>query len=89
MGEEYRTRIFKSGNSVAVRLPRALGFAEGEEVALVEHEDGRFTLWRESEATEVLDGLYGAFSDGCMSAGRGDIDQDERDWSGSPRDQAA
>lgn len=36
MGEEYRGKVFKSGNSVAVRLPKALGFVEGTEVRLVQ-----------------------------------------------------
>ena len=36
MGSEYRGKTFKSGNSVAVRLPKGLGFKEGEQVRLVE-----------------------------------------------------
>jgi antitoxin VapB len=35
MGEEYRGRVFRSGNSLALRLPKALGFVEGTEVRLV------------------------------------------------------
>jgi antitoxin VapB len=34
MNAPHRTRTFKSGNSVAVRLPRDLGFPAGAEVAL-------------------------------------------------------
>lgn len=36
MGEEYRGKVFRSGNSMALRLPKALGFAEGTEVRLVQ-----------------------------------------------------
>lgn len=36
MGSEYRGKTFKSGNSVAVRLPKGLGFKEGEQVRLIE-----------------------------------------------------
>jgi antitoxin VapB len=35
MNESYRTKVFKSGNSVAVRLPKALGVVEGTEVNVV------------------------------------------------------
>lgn len=33
--EEYHGRTFKSGNSVALRLPKGLGVPEGTEVRLV------------------------------------------------------
>lgn len=36
MGSEYRGKTFKSGNSIALRLPKGLGFKEGEQVRLVE-----------------------------------------------------
>ncbi|RYY44427.1 MAG: AbrB/MazE/SpoVT family DNA-binding domain-containing protein, partial [Sphingomonadales bacterium] len=32
MGDEYRAKTFKSGNSVALRLPKALGIKEGMEM---------------------------------------------------------
>ncbi|GAA4761274.1 hypothetical protein GCM10023219_01490 [Stakelama sediminis] len=43
MGEERHTRTFKSGNSVAVRLPKALGIAAGVEVT-VREEHGRYIV---------------------------------------------
>ena len=43
MGEEYRAKIFRSGNSLALRLPKALGLQEGAEVMLRE-EKGKFTF---------------------------------------------
>lgn len=33
--EEYTTKVFKSGNSAAVRLPKGLGMPEGTEVRMV------------------------------------------------------
>jgi antitoxin VapB len=36
MGSEYVGKTFKSGNSVALRLPKGLGFKEGDQVRLVE-----------------------------------------------------
>ena len=43
MGEEYTAKTFKSGNSVAMRLPKGLGIKEG--VAMkVREERGRFIV---------------------------------------------
>ena len=36
MSKEYRAKVFKSGNSVALRLPKALGLKEGEEMIVRE-----------------------------------------------------
>jgi antitoxin VapB len=36
MGREWTTRSFKSGNSVALRVPASVGIAPGEEWRLVE-----------------------------------------------------
>ncbi|WP_213979895.1 AbrB/MazE/SpoVT family DNA-binding domain-containing protein [Sphingomonas sp. dw_22] len=43
MGEEYRAKVFKSGNSVALRLPKALGLKEGMEMR-VREEQGRYVV---------------------------------------------
>ncbi|HUD90016.1 AbrB/MazE/SpoVT family DNA-binding domain-containing protein, partial [Sphingobium sp.] len=45
MGEEYRAKVFKSGNSLALRLPKALGLEEGVEMRL-RNDDGKLTLER-------------------------------------------
>jgi len=39
MGHEYPAKTFKSGNSVALRLPAALGIAEGTRMT-VREQDG-------------------------------------------------
>ncbi len=36
MGDEYTAKTFKSGNSVALRLPKALGVKEGMEMKVRE-----------------------------------------------------
>src|SRR3546814_20109507 len=41
MTKEYRAKVFKSGNSVALRLPKALGLKAGEEM-IVREERGKF-----------------------------------------------
>lgn len=38
---EYRAKTFKSGNSVALRLPKGLGLTEGREMK-VREEQGRY-----------------------------------------------
>ena len=43
MGNEYRAKVFKSGNSVALRLPKALGIAEGTEM-VVREDAGRYAF---------------------------------------------
>ena len=40
MGKEYRAKVFKSGNSLALRLPKALGLEEGTEMVLREMQQG-------------------------------------------------
>lgn len=86
---EFVTKTFKSGNSVALRLPKALGLSEGDEVTIVPHRDGSFTFYRKNDAKRVFMSLYGAFSPGFMADGRDDIEQEERDWSKPPHEQAA
>ena len=43
MTREIRARTFKSGNSVALRLPKALGIKEGIEMK-VREEQGRYVV---------------------------------------------
>jgi antitoxin VapB len=43
MSEEYRAKVFKSGNSVALRLPKALGLKEGAEMR-VREQHGSFIV---------------------------------------------
>ena len=40
MGKEYRAKVFKSGNSLALRLPKELGLKEGSEMILREARRG-------------------------------------------------
>jgi antitoxin VapB len=43
MTKEYRARTFKSGNSIALRLPSAMGVEAGREMR-VREEHGKFTV---------------------------------------------
>lgn len=40
MGKEYRAKVFRSGNSLALRLPKALGLEEGSEMVVREVQQG-------------------------------------------------
>ena len=40
MSKEYRAKVFKSGNSLALRLPKALGLEEGAIMVLREERAG-------------------------------------------------
>lgn len=44
MSEEFLGKTFKSGNSVALRLPKALGFEEGTEVRMVKEDRMTFRI---------------------------------------------
>lgn len=44
MSEEYRAKVFKSGNSVALRLPKALGLKEGDEMMIVREDKPGFKV---------------------------------------------
>lgn len=89
MSEEYLGKVFKSGNSVALRLPKGLGFEEGDEVVFVPHPDGTLSFWKANDGLQVLLGLYGSMSAGFMKDGRGDTEQDDRDWDIGPVSTAA
>jgi antitoxin VapB len=89
MPREWATKTFKSGNSVALRIPKSAGIAPGEELRFVEHADGTFSFWREADADKVLDSLYGSMSPGFMKHGRGDIEQSDREWDRAPVKSAA
>ena len=82
MTAEWKTRAFKSGNSVALRLPKALGLVEGDQLVIVPHADGSFTFWKEGDDLAMLLGLYGSMSPGFMKEGRGDTEQEDRAWDG-------
>jgi len=89
MGRELTAKSFKSGNSVAMRLPKGLGIEAGEDLVIAPHRDGSFSIWRKSDSKRVFMDLYGSMSPGFMSKGRGDIEQDDRDWGSNPLGSAA
>ena len=61
MSREYRAKVFRSGNSVALRLPKALGLTEGTEMRIRE-ERGQFIIEPAGEADKKIDltGIWGS-----------------------------
>jgi len=54
MTKEVRAKTFKSGNSVALRLPKALGIKEGIEMT-VREEQGRYVVEPAGAAKRKID----------------------------------
>jgi antitoxin VapB len=84
MGDEFRAKIFKSGNSVALRLPKALGLKEGTEV-VVREERGHFRFEPVDETPKKIDltGIWGSLP-GLKPLTPEDraFDDRELDWEG-------
>jgi antitoxin VapB len=61
MGKEYTARSFKSGNSIAIRVPAALGVRPGQEWSIVE-DHGSLILREKPAASDRIDlsGIYGS-----------------------------
>lgn len=60
MTREYRAKIFKSGNSLALRLPKALGLEEGTEMIVREDRgEFRFELADKPKAKLDISGFWG------------------------------
>lgn len=54
MGKEYAARSFRSGNSVAIRMPAALSVEPGADWVVAEHPDG-LVLRRKDAPRRTID----------------------------------
>lgn len=54
MAKEYRAKVFKSGNSLALRLPKDLGLKEGSTMVLREQPSG-FVVEPEDQSKRKID----------------------------------
>lgn len=72
----HRLKVFKSGNSLALRLPKALGLAEGMEMEVELQPDGSMILRRPAPVKQKLDisGFWGK-AKGLKLAPRRDFDE--------------
>lgn len=79
------TRVFKSGNSLAVRIPKELGFVDAAQDVEIERV-GNTLVVRPVEQRTLADigDIFAMFSPNFMAGGREFHEQAERDWSGWP-----
>lgn len=77
------TRVFKSGNSLAVRIPKELGFVDGAQDVEIERVGNTLVLRPILQETiGDLTPILAMFSPNFMAEGREFHEQRERDWSG-------
>lgn len=77
------TRVFKSGNSLAVRIPKELGFVDCAQDVEVERVGNTLVLRPVAHETiGDLTPILAMFSTDFMADGREFHEQRERDWSG-------
>jgi antitoxin VapB len=84
MTREVRAKTFKSGNSVALRLPKSLGIKEGVEMK-VREEQGRYVVEPvEAPKTKLdfsfLDGRTAGLTP--LQPKDREIDEEDMDWTG-------
>lgn len=75
------TRVFKSGNSWAVRIPRELVFADAQQEVEIERK-GNTLVIRPVQGRSLVGAIeaFQAFPAGFMAEGRESHAQKERDW---------
>ncbi len=79
--EEFHGRTFKSGNSVALRLPKGMGIAEGTEVRMVRESAQAFRIEPIDAPKRKIDltGIWGSCPD------LKPFTREEREFDHSPR----
>ena len=83
--ENMQTKAFKSGNSLAVRIPKDLAIFEPSQDVIIERRGDTLVLRavERKSLADVMD-IFAQFSPDFMADGRGPEgwqDQKERDWS--------
>ena len=77
------TRVFKSGNSLAVRIPKELGFVDAAQDIEVERVGNTLVLRLiEQKTLAGIGEVFAMFSPEFMANGREFHEERERDWSG-------
>lgn len=75
------TRIFKSGNSLAVRIPKELAFdGEAQEVEIERKGNALLIRPLPTQTLAGLGDIFARFSADFMADGREFNEQKERDW---------
>ena len=74
------TQIFRSGNSLALRIPKSLKFAEeGMQVEIISSGNELHIRPVQTRSLDTLMDKFSAFSDDFMELGRPRSEQKERD----------
>jgi antitoxin VapB len=84
MSAPLKTRTFKSGNSVALRLPKALGIDAGTEVT-VREEAGRYIVEPVNKERRKIDltGIWGSIPGlKLLTPEDREFEERELDWEG-------
>ena len=78
-----QTKAFKSGNSLAVRIPKDLAIFEPSQDVIIERKGDTLVLRavERKSLADVMD-IFAQFSPDFMKDGRYPQEQDERDWEG-------
>lgn len=77
------TRVFKSGNSLAMRIPKELGFVDGAQDVEVERVGNTLVVRPVVQQTlSDLGEIFASFSPSFMAEGREFHEEKERDWTG-------
>ena len=78
-----QTKAFKSGNSLAVRIPKDLAIFEPSQDVLIERKGDTLVLRavERKSLADVMD-IFAQFGPDFMKDGRYPQEQDERDWDG-------
>lgn len=75
MTKEYKAKVFKSGNSLALRLPKALGLEEGSEMVLREVPQGFVVEPAEQPKRKIDISGFAGKAPGIRLAPREDFDE--------------
>ncbi len=79
------TRMFKSGNSIAVRIPKELAFDDiAQDVEIERKGDSLLIRPVLRQSLAGIEAAFGAFPRGFMADGREPQSQKPRDWSNAP-----
>lgn len=80
MSKEYRAKIFKSGNSLALRLPSELGLKEGSTMVLREEQAGYHFEPEKAHGRKIDVSKFAGKAPGAKLPPRRDSDDSPRDW---------
>lgn len=75
MGREYTAKSFKSGNSVAIRMPAALGVKPDREWTVTEGEDGLVIREKPAHKLKIDISGFAGKAPGIRLAPRRDFDE--------------